>query len=72
MQGVVGATEHERGDNRRYRAQEVAFALARRILDTQFNTVDDKRPWLSRDWPASVGTGSSSGSRSPRATTWAI
>jgi type III restriction enzyme len=57
MQGVVGATEHERGDDRTYRSQEVAFALARRILDTQFNTVDDKRPWLfprlagiCRDW----------------------
>ena len=26
--------------------QEVAFALAKRILDAQFNTGDDKRPWL--------------------------
>ena len=31
---------------REYRPKEVAFALAKRILDTQFNTVDDKRPWL--------------------------
>lgn len=46
MQGVVGAGEHERGEDRSYRPQEVAFALAKRILDTQFNTVDDKRPWL--------------------------
>lgn len=57
MQGVVGAGEHERGEDRSYRPQEVAFALAKRILDTQFNTVDDKRPWLfpkltkmCRDW----------------------
>lgn len=46
MQGVVGAGERERGEDRVYRSQEVAFALAKRILDTQFNTVDDKRPWL--------------------------
>ena len=46
MQGVIGAGERERGENRDYRPQEVAFALAKRILDTQFNTVDDKRPWL--------------------------
>lgn len=57
MQGVVGSGERERGDNRVFRAQEVAFALAKRILDTQFNTVEDKRPWLfprliemCRDW----------------------
>ena len=57
MQGVVGAGEHERGDDRAYRPMEVAFALAKRILDTHFNTVDDKRPWLfprlvgmSKDW----------------------
>ncbi|MGI8428084.1 MAG: BPTD_3080 family restriction endonuclease [Solirubrobacteraceae bacterium] len=46
MQGVIGAGERERGERRDYRPQEVAFALAKRILDTQFNTVDDKRPWL--------------------------
>lgn len=57
MQGLVGAGERERGEDRSYRPQEVAFALAKRILDTQFNTVDDKRPWLfpkligmCRDW----------------------
>lgn len=57
MQGVVGAGERDRGEDRVYRAQEVAFSLAKRILDTQFNTVDDKRPWLfprligmCRDW----------------------
>jgi len=46
MQGVVGAGERERGEDREYRPNEVAFALAKRILDTQFNTADDKRPWL--------------------------
>ena len=57
MQGVVGAGERELGDGRGYRPQEVAFALAKRVLDTQFNTADDKRPWLfpkllriCRDW----------------------
>ena len=52
MQGVVGAGERERGDDGNYRSQEVAFALAKRVLDTQFNTVDDKRPWL---FPRLVG-----------------
>ena len=46
MQGVVGEAEEERGDRRVPRTQEVAYALARRILDVRFNTVDDKRPWL--------------------------
>ncbi|UKA63756.1 BPTD_3080 family restriction endonuclease [Arthrobacter sp. FW306-04-A] len=57
MQGVVGNGEVERGDDRQYRPQEVAFALAKRILDSEFNTADDKRPWLfprlvevCRDW----------------------
>ena len=57
MQGVVGQTEREQGDDRVYRSQEIAYALARRILNTRFNTVDDKRPWLfprlaglCRDW----------------------
>jgi type III restriction enzyme len=57
MQGVVGSGERERGESRLYRPQEVAFTLAKRILDTQFNTTDDKRPWLfpkllelSRQW----------------------
>jgi type III restriction enzyme len=57
MQGVIGAGEREVGEARDYRSQEVAFALAKRILDTEFNTVDDKRPWLfprltamCRDW----------------------
>jgi type III restriction enzyme len=46
MQGVVGAGERDRGEDRGYRPKEVAFALAKRILDTQFNTAADKRPWL--------------------------
>ncbi|MEX2375780.1 MAG: DEAD/DEAH box helicase family protein, partial [Dehalococcoidia bacterium] len=57
MRGVVGQEEHEQGEKRVYRAQEVAFALAKRILDTHFNSVEDKRPWLfphlaemCRDW----------------------
>jgi type III restriction enzyme len=57
MQGVVGAGEHEPGDTRGYRPQEVAFALAKRVLDMQFNIVDNRRPWLfptlvriCRDW----------------------
>lgn len=45
MQGVVGEFERESGDRRRYRTQEVAFALAKRILDTRFNTGEDRQPW---------------------------
>ncbi len=45
MQGVVGESERESGDRRRYRTQEVAFALAKRILDTQFTTGEDRQPW---------------------------
>ncbi|MEU5786793.1 BPTD_3080 family restriction endonuclease [Micromonospora purpureochromogenes] len=52
MQGVVGSGERERGEDRVYRPKEVAFALAKRVLDTNFNTVDDKRPWL---FPRLVG-----------------
>lgn len=44
--GAVGQREMEEGDATVYRPQEVAFALAKRILDQQFNTADDKRPWL--------------------------
>ncbi|MDN5854618.1 MAG: restriction endonuclease, partial [Actinomycetia bacterium] len=57
LQGVVGESERERGDRKTHRAQEVAYALARRILDTELNTPEDKRPWLfprlvtlCRDW----------------------
>jgi type III restriction enzyme len=46
MQGVVGETERETGDVNAYRPQEVAFALAKRILDQRFNAAEDKRPWL--------------------------
>ncbi|KAA1250179.1 restriction endonuclease [Mycobacterium simiae] len=45
MQGVVGEQERESGDRRRYRRQEVAFALAKRIMDSQFNIGGDRQPW---------------------------
>jgi type III restriction enzyme len=45
MQGVVGESECDSGDRERYRTQEVAYALARRILDTRFNTGEDRQPW---------------------------
>ncbi|AFJ34985.1 BPTD_3080 family restriction endonuclease [Mycobacterium sp. MOTT36Y] len=45
MQGVVGEQEREGGDGRRYRRQEVAFALAKRIMDSQFNIDDNRQPW---------------------------
>ncbi|BCJ28722.1 BPTD_3080 family restriction endonuclease [Actinocatenispora sera] len=44
--GPVGESEREEGDPTLYRPQQVAYELARRILEKQFNTVDDKRPWL--------------------------
>ena len=44
--GVIGTPEIDAGDPTDYRTQQVAFALAKRILDANFNTVDDKRPWL--------------------------
>ncbi|MBP2269232.1 type III restriction enzyme [Pseudarthrobacter sp. PvP004] len=46
MGGVVGRRELEEGDPNQYRPQQVAFALAKRILEEQFNTADDRRPWL--------------------------
>lgn len=46
LQGVLGTGEREHGEDCEYRTKQVAFALAKRILDTKFNTVDDKRPWL--------------------------
>lgn len=58
VQGLIGSGERDAGDERTYRAQEVAFALAKRVLDNpQFTSADDKRPWLfprllliCRDW----------------------
>jgi type III restriction enzyme len=44
--GVIGKREFEEGDPTEYRTQEVAFAIAKRILDQFFNVADDKRPWL--------------------------
>jgi type III restriction enzyme len=46
MGGVVGQRELEEGDPTAYRPQQVAFTLAKRILDEQFTTAGDKRPWL--------------------------
>lgn len=46
MGGVVGERELEEGDPIQYRPQQVAFALAKRILEEQFTTAGDKRPWL--------------------------
>ncbi|MFC9939845.1 BPTD_3080 family restriction endonuclease [Nocardiopsis alba] len=46
VQGVIGEGEHDLSEDRTYRRQEVAFALAKRILDSRFNTAEDKRPWL--------------------------
>jgi type III restriction enzyme len=46
LEGVIGTREREDGSITPYRAQEVAFALAKRVLDQQFNTADDRRPWL--------------------------
>jgi type III restriction enzyme len=45
MQGVVGKAERDTGGRRIYRTQEVAYALARRILDTRFNSGEDRQPW---------------------------
>lgn len=57
MGGVVGKRELEEGDPTRYRPQQVAFELAKRILDERFTAAGDKRPWLypalvkiCRDW----------------------
>ena len=46
LEGVVGRQERDDGDITPYRPQEIAFALAKRVLDNQFNTPEDKRPWL--------------------------
>lgn len=46
LQGVVGEAEHEGGDSHRYRKQEVAYALAERVLRTNYNIAEDRRPWL--------------------------
>jgi len=46
--GVVGEAERvDVADPADFRAQEVAFALAKRLLDTHFaHGPDDRRPWL--------------------------
>ena len=43
---VVGRRELEEGDSTQYRTQEVAYALARRILDQRYSQAGDRRPWL--------------------------
>lgn len=55
--GLVGEEEYEAGDPTRYRIQEVAFALAKRILDDYLTNGEDRRPWhfpqlvrICRDW----------------------
>jgi type III restriction enzyme len=45
MQGVVGENERESGDRRQYRRQQVAFKLAERLMNTHFNTGEDRQPW---------------------------
>lgn len=52
MGGVVGKRELEEGDPTSYRPQQVAFALAKRILDEHFTQAGDRRPWL---FPKLVG-----------------
>ena len=42
----MGKCEVEEGDPTKYRTQQVAFTLAKRILDEQFTSAGDKRPWL--------------------------
>jgi type III restriction enzyme len=49
MQGVVGEQERESGNLRTYRRQQVAFALAKRILDSQFSNGEDRQPWRFPD-----------------------
>ena len=49
IEGIVGASEHVSDENwRQARSQAVAFAVARRLLDTHFAPADrdDRRPWL--------------------------
>jgi type III restriction enzyme len=46
MGGVVGRRELEEGDPTQYRPQQVAFELAKRVLDERFTAANDKRPWL--------------------------
>jgi type III restriction enzyme len=56
--GIVGVAEQIADDPTRYRPQQVAYALARRVLHTYLTALgDDPRPWLfpqlahiCRDW----------------------
>jgi type III restriction enzyme len=46
IEGVVGESEEEPGTKREYRPKQVALALAKRVLDKEFNSAEDRRPWL--------------------------
>lgn len=49
-EGVVGTTEKDDGDLRPLRAQELAYEVAKRLIDNQLRTTKDvegdRRPWL--------------------------
>lgn len=48
--GIAGTDETDLGDSRPLRSQELAYAVARRLIDGQLRTQDndegDRRPWL--------------------------
>ncbi|MFT3714784.1 MAG: DEAD/DEAH box helicase family protein [Gordonia sp. (in: high G+C Gram-positive bacteria)] len=45
--GVVGVPERdEMGDRTAVRDKEIAFALAKDLLENHYQSVDDRRPWL--------------------------
>ena len=55
--GLVGESERDTVDPSTYRTQQVAFALAARLLDSHYTSGDDVRPWLfprlvkiAREW----------------------
>jgi type III restriction enzyme len=57
MSGIVGEGEYEAGDPSQYRVQEVAFVLAKRILDDHLINGEDRQPWyfqqlvaICREW----------------------
>jgi type III restriction enzyme len=45
LRGVVGAPELEAGDPTAYRTRQVAFVLAKQVLDSFLATTEDRRPW---------------------------
>jgi len=44
--GIVGESEREEGATEPLRTQELAFAVARRLIEGQLRAGDDRRPWL--------------------------